>query len=931
MPPARREGLVGREAEFGRVLAVLGACADGETRVVLEGEAGIGKTALWQAGLDEARRRRLCTLEARPVAAEQGLAFAALGDLLTDVTDEIGGLPAPQRRALRVALLLDDARGRPPEPRTIAVALTALLGLLSSEGPALVAIDDAHWLDPPSAAALGFALRRLDERSVRLLATARTGTDARSPITEAERVIVGPLELDPLAALLRARLDRPFRRPIVRRLQEASGGNPFYALELATVLLQSGRDLEPGELPALPSDLRDVISMRFSSLSRGAREAVLATATLARPTASMVERATRRRRASVEEAVAAGMIVTSGESLRFTHPLFATGVVEVSSSAERRRIHRRLADLVTEPEERARHLAEAAEGADEAIAAAVEAAAASVAGRGAPDAAANLGKLAVELTPRDRHSELHRRSLDYARYTVAAGDPRKAARLLEQQLSVTAGRRERAEIGLQLALAVRAVHGATAAIRHCEDALREADGGLALDLQAQILTELADMHFAEMRTDSDVSQRALELAEKGSDQGLLARALGVHGLTLADRGLPPPAEYWERARQIERASGPLRSHGPAHAYATVLSMRDDMAGAEACLREVVDSMRRNEDIALPNVLLHLSDLARTLGHWDDAIAYVEEAHEVIRQTGRDSLEPRCLLCLARFAMLRGEPQRARSLIGAALAVLDELRSREENEALRAGPVLEEGLANVLLARIALLSKRYSEAHELLMSEIETLRTIEAGEMLVEVLAEDIAVLIALRELEGAAAEAAEMEAILLGRRMPSLDALAARSRGLIAAEGDAATALEHLERSRDLLDEASSPWPFELARTLLSLGSVQLRARQRRAARASLERALTIFEELGAPVWAESARAELSRIGGRASRSGELTETERRVAETVAAGHSNAEAAHALFMSPKTVEWNLSKIYKKLHVRSRAELAAKLVNQLPQS
>jgi DNA-binding CsgD family transcriptional regulator len=436
------------------------------------------------------------------------------------------------------------------------------------------------------------------------------------------------------------------------------------------------------------------------------------------------------------------------------------------------------------------------------------------------------------------------------------------------------------------------------------------------------------MHLAEMRTDSDVSQRAVVLAERVSDASLLARALGVHGLALADRGLAPSAEYWERALEVERTAGPLHAHGPAHSYAIVSWMRDDLETAATRLLEVVDSMRRNEDTALPNVLLHLSDVARTMGLWEDAIAYVEEAHEVIRLTGRDSLEPGCLVRQARMALLRGEHRLARSQVASALAVLAELRSREENAAMRQGPVLEEGMAENVLARIALTSERYGEAHERFARQLETLRQLEMPDILVEVLAEDVTALIGLRAFDEAAAEAAEIERTSLGLGRPWLDALAARARGLLtAAEGDLSSALGHLERSRDLLERVASPWPFELGRTLFSLGSLQRRARRKQEARASLEQALAIFDGLGARVWSGMARAELARLGGRPARTGALTETERRVAEAVAAGRSNAEAAHALFMSPKTVEWNLSKIYKKLHVRSRSELAVKLVKQ----
>jgi len=148
-----------------------------------------------------------------------------------------------------------------------------------------------------------------------------------------------------------------------------------------------------------------------------------------------------------------------------------------------------------------------------------------------------------------------------------------------------------------------------------------------------------------------------------------------------------------------------------------------------------------------------------------------------------------------------------------------------------------------------------------------------------------------------------------------------------AARGDLETAIAFLERSRDELEAAPTPWPYELARTLLALGQMQRRFRMKAQARATLERALESFERLGARLWAEKTSDELAQVSGRPSRSGALTPTEIRVAEVVVAGRSNAEAARELFMSPKTVEWNLSKIYKKLHVHSRAELAAKLARQ----
>ena len=784
---------------------------------------------------------------------------------------------------------------------------------------------NTHWLDISVRGCSRFAFRRLDKLSVRFLATVRTDISATTPVAQAERVLVGPLGVDALSALLRQRLGARFLRPVLRQLEEISGGNPFYAIELAEGLLQFGRELEPGESLPLPAHLRDVIGTRLRSLSRQASEAVLATALLARPAASTVEGTISGRGAGVAEAISAGVLPSVGGSLRFTHPLFAAGVLDMTSTSERKRLHKRLADYVTEPEERARHLAEAADGPDEAIAAAVEAAANSVAGRGAPDAAVVLAKLAVELTPASQPTSLHKRRVESAQYVFTAGDPRHAAEMLARQRLAAAAGRERAEVGLEFALAVRAVHGASAAIEHCEDALREVDGSEELELQARILTELADMHRAEMRTDSDASERAVALAEKVSNAGLLARALGLHGLALNDRELSPSEEYWARALDVERASGQLLNRGPAHAYAIVLFLRGEFAAAESLLREVADSMRRDWNPALPNVLLYLSDVARAIGLWDDAVAYAEEAHEVVQQTGRDSLEPQCVLFKGRLALLRGELRHAQSGVASAQATLEQLRFQG---VIGSGVTVEEVLANLLLGRVALMSGRYREAHEHFAPELESLRAIQLREMLVEVLADDVTALLALGKRDKARREVDEMQQIARAVRKPWLEALAYRSHGIVAAaQGDVVPALEHLERSRDLLETDVSEWPFELGRTLLALGSVQRRARQKLAARQTLERAREIFEGLGARLWAEKTRAELRQISGRPSRAGALTATEQGVAELVAAGRSNVEVAHELFMSPKTVEWNLSKIYKKLHVRSRAELAAKLARE----
>jgi DNA-binding CsgD family transcriptional regulator len=919
--------LVGRERELARVHAFLSG-EDG-TKLLLEGEPGIGKTTLWSAGLADARTRDACILQARPAAAERDLSFAALGDLLDDLREEIGALPAPQRRALRAALLLDDVKSEPPDQRTIAVGLTELFRRAARDSPVIIAVDDVQWLDGPSARGIEFASRRLADAEVRLLLTARPGSELPLSFTPAERLTVGPLSVDELDLLIRTRLGARLTRPVVRQLANASGGNPFYARELAESLLRSGRTLSPGERLPIPTHLRAVTAGRIGTLSPRAREAALATASLAQATAAAVADVAGGSDA-IDEAVAVGVLVRDGDSLRFTHPLFAASVYEEAPPAKRTEMHRRLAQVVSEPQERARQLAEGADGPDATIATFVEAAAASVASRGAPDAAVRLAKLAVELTPASRRNARHKRRLDCARYTFAAGDPAHAEMLLSRQLADAAPGRERAEVELELGRAAHATDGAAAAMRHYEHGLAEVEGGDELELQALILTELAEMHAADLREDSDASARAVALAEQVWNPELLAKALGIHGATMTWTEKTLTEGYWERALAVERSTGQLRHMGPAHAYGLASMFRLDYDKAAELFLEVADSMRRRDDPMLQALLLLLSDISRNAGRWPEAAAYADEAHDVVLQTGRQSVEPECLVVKARLAMLRGDLDRSHQLCDEALATLARLAASGEPRAIFDG-AMTEALVTSIYARSAQMSGDHARAHDLEVEACAHDRSMRMFEWVIEGLADDIAALVALGRLEDARRTLAEIKAlrpkVSAGMRTTS-EALEARAEGILAAGlGDYEVAIAALERSRSLIEKLPVSWPYELGRTLLGLGRVQRRARKKADARRTLDEALSIFEGLGSKLWAQQARQELDQISGRRPPSSGLTETEARVAASVAAGRSNAEAARELYMSPKTVEWNLSKIYKKLHVRSRAELAAKLAKQ----
>ena len=362
MAGATADWVVGRDDEVAAIERALALAAAGPAALVLDGDPGIGKTTLWRAGVERARALGFRVLVARPAEAERELSFAGLADLVSDVTGRLDALPAPQRRSLRVALLLDEAGATPVDDRAIAAAVLGLFRSLAAERPLLLAVDDTQWLDRPSQLAVQYAVRRLDGERVGVLAAHRRAEPSRLELEHAERLAVGPLTLAATHELLRMRLGRTFPRPTLVRLHETSNGNPFFAIELARVL--ADRQLAIDEPIPVPGTLRELVGKRFEQLSPQARETALFVAALGRPTASALAAAVGdgdRVASDLDEAVAADVLDRDHDRLRFTHPLLASVSYAEATPAERRAVHRRLAEVVGDPEERARHAGAAAE------------------------------------------------------------------------------------------------------------------------------------------------------------------------------------------------------------------------------------------------------------------------------------------------------------------------------------------------------------------------------------------------------------------------------------------------------------------------------------------------------------------------------------------------------------------------------------------
>jgi AAA ATPase-like protein len=407
--PVRAGEIVGRQPELGAVERFLDETARAPSGLLFDGEPGIGKTHVWAAGVRAAEERGYCVSVARPAGTETQLSFAALGDLLAPFLDEVlPRLPVPQRRALEVALLLSEPQGRPLEQRAVATGLLGALRVLTDASPVVVAIDDLQWLDAASARALEFASRRLELERLGILAAARVeGLDeSASWLTSAlgddrlSRIHLAPLSRDALSRLLRSRLAVTFSPATLHRLYQVSGGNPFFALEVARALQSGTAELGPGGRLQTVGEIQHLIGDRLTMLPAETTQALAAAAALPRPTVKLVGSAIDSEvNLALRPAVEAGVIELCDGQIGFAHPLLASAAYGGLEATARRSMHRRLAAIVGEAEERARHLALAAEGPDESVAAALDEAARGARARGAPEAAADLGEQALRLTP----------------------------------------------------------------------------------------------------------------------------------------------------------------------------------------------------------------------------------------------------------------------------------------------------------------------------------------------------------------------------------------------------------------------------------------------------------------------------------------------------------------------------------------------------
>jgi DNA-binding CsgD family transcriptional regulator len=912
------DALIGREAECALVYRLLDKARKGRSgSLVLSGEPGIGKSALLEYAVASAASD-MRTLRVTGLEAVSEAPFAALGELLRPVRSTIRGLSQARRNALHTALGLD--RGGDTEPVAVAAATLALLAMLAEQGPLLCVVDDAHWIDRESGEALTVVAGRLGAEGIVVLFAARDGEgfDPRG-LPEAE---VGGLAPDAARALLARHTPRGLDADVADRLVLETAGNPLALVELPGLLSDAqlaGKELLDRPLPVAGALERSFVR-RARALEDDAQRVLLVAAGSDSEELGLILRAASAlgiEGPAIEAADSAGLVSIRGWRLRFRHPLVRSAVYQAATFAERRAVHRALAEALSgeaEADRRAWHRASAALGPDEEVAAELERAAASARLRGGFAAEARTLELAARLAPED--AARARRLVDAAAAAWRAGRSAEATELLDEASPSIADPVLRAN-AQELRAEILKRHG------------RAEEAHDLLIAEATRLEEVNPLRAARMLTLAchlffrrEQAGRALELAERAWDvaghdvaaedlelAGTLAWARVYVGQSDAGRKLA-----LDCAANSERAGETAK--GPQVSWC--LSWLEEYDHARSLIERAAAAHREAGAFGdLAYVLFFLADLEFRVGRLAAAYAAAQEANRLAEQTKRENILMSALTVLASVEAVLGRPTDARTHATHALAV--------------AGSTFNltfVARANAALGLLELSLGRPREAIadlELVERQMERSDVVEPS--VLEWMPDLIEAYIRADRVDEAIPRLRRWERWANQTRRVWALAAAARYRGLIASDGDVdaqfqdALALHELSRR-----------PLERARTELCYGERLRRAGRRVESRVRLRSALEIFDSLGAVPWSDRTRAELAATGETLRRrdptvTERLTPQELQIALAVGEGHTNREVAAALFLSPKTIEYHLHNVFRKLDVRSRAQLAAHLTRE----
>ncbi|TML02597.1 MAG: hypothetical protein E6G36_11605, partial [Actinobacteria bacterium] len=677
-------GIVGRDAELDVLRDFVASIAGGASALVLEGEAGVGKTTLWEAGVAEAEAQGFRVLAARPAESETSLSFSGLGDVLdTALEDALAPLPEAQRRALRRAFVLDDDEdaGPPPDPHAVGVAFLNVLRALSEVTPVLIAVDDMQWLDAASSGALVYAARRLRAEQAGALIAHRASLEGsvleelrRSLADRFTHVEVCPLDIIALQRVVQGHLGTALPRPLLSEVHQVSGGNPFYALEVVRMLGRSGFSVEAGRPLPVPKTLRDLVHGRLLALPPDSRDFLVAAAAHPHPTVAVTEAASGvSRLVGLTPALESGIVEVDEGRIRFTHSLLAAGAYEMADPLRRPEIHARLAKLLVDPESRAWQLAASVGEADEAVAAVLEEVAQRAHARGAPGPAAVLLDRAYELTPRDDSERGLRRAVDAAFLHYESGDALRAEASLRDLIEPLTPGRLRARALMVLAR-IRTYDAPADATDLFLQVVEEAEGDL--ETLAAAHEGVASCLFWLMERLDEAEHHAevaFALARELGSEALAADALITQLGAEALLGRPTaPATADETFGLDATALGYRVLDQPLVGLSEYWIWTDAHERSRAML---VEGLRRAQELgdesSRPYLLFLLGQVESMLGELEGALVRAHEGQEAAEQSGQPFFAAYNLALQGLAQAQLGRPDQARDAVRRALELTRE--------------------------------------------------------------------------------------------------------------------------------------------------------------------------------------------------------------------------------------------------------------------